>query len=164
MSEDTRITREPSLSVAGAYVRATGAGTAVGSAGRWSSSDFTSTQNVRFGSSSHCWPSSSGRRPSLYAPGTGGASTLNWNHCTWPGPTYGVDCVAGRFAWTQLVGGEPLVPSPPSELARSCPGSGPHVPSAALPYQPSEPVLRNAIVTVVGLPGQSVRQPDRPEV
>src|SRR5437762_12834422 len=77
MSEDTRITREPSLSVAGAYVRATGAGTAVGSAGRWSSSDFTSTQNVRFGSSSHCWPSSSGRRPSLYAPGTGGASTLN---------------------------------------------------------------------------------------
>ena len=97
----------------------------------------------------------------MYAPGTGGASTSNWNHWTWPGPTYAVVCVAGRFACDQLVAGEPLVPSPPSVLARSCPGSGPHVPSAALPYQPSEPVLRNATVTVVVLPGQSVGNPDR---
>src|SRR4029077_19816798 len=82
---------------------------------------------------------------------------------TWPGPTYGVDWMAGRFARDQLVVGDPPVPSPPSALARSCPGSGPHVPSAAFPYQPSEPVFSNAIVTVVALPGQSVGKPERAE-
>jgi hypothetical protein len=35
------------------------------------------------------------------------------------------------------------------------------VPRAALPYQPSDPVLRNAIVTVAVLPGQSVGKPLR---
>jgi len=38
-------------------------------------------------------------------PGSVGAWTLNWNHMTWPGPTYGVDWIAGRFERDQLVDG-----------------------------------------------------------
>ena len=84
---------------------------------------------------------------------------MNWNHATWPGPTYSVGCDARRFAFGQPVAGEPALPSPPRMLGRSCPGSGPQVPRNAWSleaYQPSEPELWKAMVAVDVAPGQSV--------